>query len=111
MNVKYEKQKTFKWLKHKRNLRLDFYLPEFNVAIECQGIHHFKDIQFRKNLSILEETQKRDKLKKELCEKHDIKMFYYANYEYDFPYFIYTDKEKMLNDIKLTINNSKNFHK
>ena len=111
MNVKYEKQKTFKWLKHKRNLRLDFYLPEFNATIECQGIHHFKNIQFRKNLSILEETQKRDKLKKELCEKHDIKMFYYANYEYDFPYFVYTDKEKMLNDIKLTINNSKNFHK
>ena len=63
------------------------------------------------NCNFMEKTQKRDKLKKELCEKHDIKMFYYANYEYDFPYFVYTDKEKMLNDIKLTINNSKNFHK
>ena len=110
-NVKYEIEKTFVWLKNKGNMYLDFFLNDFNVTIECQGIQHFKDIHFRKNVSILEETQKRDILKKELCEKHDIKMFYYANYVYDFPYFVYTDKEQMLNDIKLTINNGKNFHK
>lgn len=36
-NIKYIRQYTFKWLKNKKNMRLDFYLPEFNIAIECQG--------------------------------------------------------------------------
>ena len=25
---------------------LDLYLPDFNIAIECQGIQHFKPIDF-----------------------------------------------------------------
>lgn len=29
-------QKTFEWLKYKSFLYLDFYLPEYNLAIECQ---------------------------------------------------------------------------
>lgn len=39
--IKYEKQKTFKWLKYKHNLYIDFYLIEYNIAIECQGEQHF----------------------------------------------------------------------
>ena len=39
-NIKFEKQKKFEWLGRQS---LDFYLPEYNVAIECQGIQHFTD--------------------------------------------------------------------
>ena len=36
-NIIYEKEKKFEWLKNKGKLRLDFYLPKYNVALECQG--------------------------------------------------------------------------
>lgn len=41
MNIKYERYKKFSWLK-KQNL--DFYLPDYNIAIECQGIQHFEPL-------------------------------------------------------------------
>ena len=37
-NIKFEQQKRFEWLGKQS---LDFYLPEYNIAIECQGIQHF----------------------------------------------------------------------
>ena len=37
-NVKYIQQKRFSWLGRQS---LDFYLPDQNIAIECQGEQHF----------------------------------------------------------------------
>ena len=45
-DIEFEQQKTFEWLKLKNHLYLDFYLPKYNKAIECQGIQHFKPIDF-----------------------------------------------------------------
>ena len=45
-NFNFEEQKTFEWLKYKGNQYLDFYLPDYNIAIECQGIQHFKPVDF-----------------------------------------------------------------
>jgi len=36
-NIRFEKEKKFEWLKYESYLRLDFYLPDFNIAIECHG--------------------------------------------------------------------------
>ena len=96
-NIKYEPQKRFEWLGKQS---LDFYLPDFNATIECQGIQHFKDTNFGNSVSLVEETQKRDRIKKELCEKHNIKVYYYANYHYDFPYYVYENKNILIDDIK-----------
>lgn len=75
-NVEYETQKTFDWLKHKRNLYLDFYLPKYNVSIECQGKQHFNVDSFKgETYEIIIE---RDKTKKELCDK-DIQYLNYYN--------------------------------
>ena len=82
-------------------MKLDFYLDDYNTAIECQGIQHFKDVCFSNyNSEKSEDVQKRDILKKRLCEENGINVYYYANYHYDFPYMVYEDKEKMLFDIK-----------
>ena len=80
-NIKYEQQQTFDWLKHKNRLYLDFYLPDYNMAIECQGEQHFKPVGFgKKNKKEIEEKfqtiQLRDKIKQKLCEEHNIKMLY-----------------------------------
>lgn len=41
--IKFEREKKFNWL---RQQRLDFYLPEYNVGIECQGIQHFEPVAY-----------------------------------------------------------------
>jgi hypothetical protein len=41
--IKYEYQYSCGWLNRQS---LDFYLYEYNLAIECQGIQHFESIEF-----------------------------------------------------------------
>lgn len=79
---------------------LDFYLSEYNIAIECQGIQHFKEVDFGNGKTNLTKSAEKDDLKKTLCEEHDIEVLYYANYQYDFPYEVYTNKEELLKKIK-----------
>lgn len=54
---------------------LDFYLPDLNVAIECQGIQHFKDKHFSEGLNIIIE---RDIRKNKICLENGIKLLYYT---------------------------------
>lgn len=105
-NILYEKQKTFTWLKDKRYLRLDFYLPNSNIAIECQGMQHFTNVLFGKGCETLQKIRHRDNLKKQLCDNNSIKLIYYANYHFDFPYNIFTDKDEMINYIKIIENDT-----
>lgn len=97
-NIYFVYQKKFEWLINKRLMSLDFYIPEKNIAIECQGQQHFIENIFGKKQ--LKEVAYRDKLKKELCSKNNIKMVYYANYHMDFPYFVYENIEELISYIK-----------
>jgi very-short-patch-repair endonuclease len=81
-------------------MRLDFYLPEYNVAIECQGIQHFEPIDFFGGENALKERKELDSLKKKLCDKHGIKIFYYSNCGIEYPYEVYEDLDKLLKEIK-----------
>lgn len=76
-NIVYEAQKKFDWLVTPRNgkMSLDFYLPYYNTAIECQGIQHFKAHGIYTQEEV-EGTRKRDALKNKLCKEHNIKIFY-----------------------------------
>ena len=42
-NINFEFQKHFDWLGRQS---LDFYLPDYNIAIECQGSQHFEPNEF-----------------------------------------------------------------
>ena len=77
--VKYEREKKFTWLKHKNQLFLDFYLPEYNIVIECQGEQHFKLSGYFGGIEKLAYTKKLDKLKKQLCEENNLPL-HYINY-------------------------------
>ena len=79
LNVKIDRQKTFDWLKYRSNLFLDFYLPDYNAAVEVQGEQHYEPIDFFGGEETFIQQQKRDKKKFKLCEKHGIKMFYVRN--------------------------------
>jgi len=84
-------------------MSLDFYLPDYNVAIECQGIQHFKVIQIRGESKAQAEKKFkeqciRDKRKKILCKKNNIKLFY-INYD-----------ENENNKLELIINKCKMYY-
>ena len=76
LDIKIERQKTFDWLKYKRNLYLDFYLPTEKLAIEVQGDQHFTPIEKFGGMTDFELRKERDYYKKKLCEEHGIKIFY-----------------------------------
>jgi len=76
-NIKYEREKRFDWLKNKYPMRLDFYIPMLNIAIECQGEQHFKDREYFHQ--DFEERIRMDLLKKELCNENGINVLYYSS--------------------------------
>ena len=104
-NIKFEQHKYFNWLKNKNSYKtLDFYLPDYSAIIECQGIQHFKPTDFAgKGKEWAEEKYNKtieiDNFKLKLCKEHGLTMFYYSNLNIDFPYKIYTDKNKLINKI------------
>lgn len=95
-NIKYIKQYSPAWLNNKF---LDFYLPDYNIGIECQGLQHFKSIEYFGGDKDFINRQRRDKDKLNECNTHNVKLLYYADYNFDFPYTIITDKNILLKEI------------
>lgn len=75
-NIVFEEQKRFKWLSKQS---LDFYLPEHNIAIECQGIQHYNKKLIRWENFNYELILKRDNIKQNLCKQNDIVILYFSN--------------------------------
>ena len=74
-NIKYISQKKFHDLKDKTYLSYDFYLPDYKILIEYQGIQHYESIKFNgKNKSDLEKQQKHDILKREYAKDKGYKL-------------------------------------
>ena len=99
--ILYIRQKRFDWL---GKMSLDFYLPNYGIAIECQGKQHFESVDYFGGNESIENTKERDLRKKQLCEKHNIKILYYANYIYPFPYNVFNDKNTLISEIKNKFN-------
>ena len=94
-NIRYIQQcgyKTYKWLGKQT---LDFYLPDYNIAIECQGIQHFKPVEYFGGEEMFKKQRIRDYEKFKLCIQNNIKIFYYSNIK-NVSYF-----EKIYNDINI----------
>ena len=96
--ISFTSQKTFDWLTHVKSLYLDFYLQEYNIAIECQGGQHFESVEHFGGQAVLEQIKQRDKKKKELCEAHGIKMLYFADKKYNEEIII--DEDMLIEKIK-----------
>ena len=75
-NIVFEKQKKFEWLKFKESMLLDFYLPQYNIAIECQGGQHFDPVKKYGGEEGLLIRHERDKLKYHLCLENNINILY-----------------------------------
>lgn len=66
---------VFKWLDRQH---LDFYLPDYNVAIECQGIQHFETVKIFGGEKTFLENIKRDIKKYKKCCDNKITLIYYC---------------------------------
>lgn len=98
-NILYESQKRFsEWLGYQS---LDFYLPDYNIGIECQGSQHFIN---ERMYNKLDEVKERDEKKKRLCCEHNVKLIYYVP-EYFSNYMkkddiFFTDVNEMIKYVK-----------
>jgi len=72
-NIEYNYEKKFDWT---GLMSLDFYLPEYNMAVECQGGQHFKSVEFFGGEDGFEKTLKRDILKNKLCAENGVDLIY-----------------------------------
>lgn len=97
-NIKYEYQKKFDWLGKQS---LDFYLPEYNIAIECQGIQHFESVEYFGGEERLKKQIKYDVIKKNLCEKNGIKLLYYTKFNENFIFNLNDLKDKIYDNRNL----------
>lgn len=72
-NIFFIEQKRFEWLGKQS---LDFYLPRFKIAIECQGKQHFTSVKHFGGEKEFEKRSLLDKNKYDLCKKHNISITY-----------------------------------
>lgn len=77
-NIQFEYQKKFKWLGKQS---LDFYLPQYNIAIECQGKQHLVDGSWSVRFNFIKQI-KSDAIKNRLCYQYGVKLIYYINNQY-----------------------------
>ena len=83
-DIKYEYQKPFKNCRDILPLPFDFYLPNYNVCIEYQGIQHYKPVELFGGQKTFELQQKHDDIKREYCVNNNIKLLeipYWSNVE------------------------------
>jgi very-short-patch-repair endonuclease len=76
----HNREKKFKWLGGKS---IDFYLPQHNIAIECQGKQHFSPMIFFDKNDSFKNRVERDVCKKQLCEEHGVKLYYFSHENFD----------------------------
>lgn len=79
-NILFEREKRFDNCRGKRKLPFDFYLVDYNILIEYDGIQHFKpsfnEKEF-KNIKI------NDEIKNKYCKENNIKLLRIPYWEFD----------------------------
>ena len=74
-NVNFETYKRFDWLGRQS---LDFYIPKFNIGIECQGIQHYEPDKFYDGLPGYIHRRYLDMKKQRLCREHGVTLLYFT---------------------------------
>ncbi len=98
--INFTKRAHFPWL---GSQHLDFYLTDYNVAIECQGRQHFVPVEFFGGEDGLKSTMERDERKSKLCNDKGVELLYFTYYEgIKEEGNIYKNKDKLLEKIMST---------
>ena len=73
-SVVYISQKKFDDCKDIFPLPFDFYLPEYKILIECDGIQHFQPVEYFGGDENFEIVQRHDSIKNNYCLKNNMKI-------------------------------------
>lgn len=94
-NIKYEYQKKFDDLKDKSYLSYDFYLPDYKLLIEYNGIQHYKPVKWKQKYDVdYDKQQKHDKMKVDYAKDNNLQLLI-------IPYTI--NSERKINEFLATI--------
>lgn len=83
-NILYERYMKFDGCVDQRQLSFDFYLPEFNTNIECQGIQHYEPVEYFGGEEAFKIQQRHDAIKRQYCLDNNIELLeipYWENVE------------------------------
>ena len=73
-HIEYIQQKRFDDCRDVFTLPFDFYLPNKNITIECDGIQHFEPIEHFGGMESFEIRQRHDRIKTNYCLLNNIKL-------------------------------------
>ena len=73
-NIKYEVEKIFPDCKDKQTLAFDFFLPDYGMLVEYDGVHHFFPVSRFGGKSGFAKVKLHDKIKNDYCEKKLVKL-------------------------------------
>ena len=71
-NIKYESQKKFDECKYKNKIPFDFYLPDYNLCIEFDGVQHFEPVNKFGGEEALKINKEKDSIKNKFCKDNNI---------------------------------------
>lgn len=74
VDVEFIPQYKFSNCKNIKSLPFDFYLPEYNLCIEYDGLQHYKPIEFFGGEKEFLKRQQNDNIKTDFCEKNNINL-------------------------------------
>lgn len=82
-NIKYITQYKFKDCRFKKVLPFDFYLPEYNILIEYDGLQHFEIREHFGGYESFIDTKIRDTIKNIYCEDNNIELLRIPYWEFN----------------------------
>ena len=71
-SINFVSQKKFDGCKSKRLLPFDFYLIDYNICIEYDGIQHFQPVEYFGGEKAFKYTQENDLIKNQYCKDKNI---------------------------------------
>lgn len=82
-NIFYEIEKAACGMKHDGySLRFDFYLPQKNIAIEWDGVQHYKPVPYFGGRAGLLKQKENDRRKNRYCLAYGIKLYRIPYWEF-----------------------------
>ena len=83
LNIEFYQQYKFKECKNINMLPFDFYLPQYNICIEYDGIQHFEPIERFGGKEEFSRTKIRDNIKTQYCKDNNIKLIRIPYWDFD----------------------------
>lgn len=73
-NIRFQYQKTFDGCFNKNKLLFDFYLEDYNICIEFDGIQHSNPVDFFGGYDSFRKLKNNDSIKTKFCQNNNIEL-------------------------------------